>query len=499
MKAPGRVARVVIRPVPGVVIPARAVDNRAAVIIAAVIAGRVADVDDLRSHIVNLDVGDVVMRIRGRNLVDSVRNIGCDAPRARGAVRDVPDAVVTRIVKVAVPKNRGRGVLCVFDTNILDRGEVRLAVVFDAEGRVIAFDRGGLWNRVIQHRLARLRRTGHLAQYGTVDRILRDVAEWLRQLVVWHVHPFEVTLYALAAVPASRQQYIVSLRRKFEKHVAVGICHVKQIHPFDRCPGRFTVRDNQFGRLGRDDDANIVHGSAVVLGRFDKLSDIVRNLPCAGPGTGDCRSLVPGIAADIEVQILAAPDDQKRRIDNALVERTFDRLEPRVSIDRNQQRRSRGQHDIRRLMPETGLPGSRGLGLQVREQLVDRDREARSADFGFDEVCELLHLIVTRVGKTDISNRHVANNRGSRIAIRIKPGLEPDSAEHRHVIGCSRLDGNCGASFEAVARKFFYLRLINENYRSVIGFEFLRPAEVLGLRIQGNRPDQGQPDCSKFH
>lgn len=74
------------------------VDHTSRVDVTAHVARRVAHIDDLRRDVIDLDVGDIVMRIRGGDGVDGLRNLGRHLPRSCGGVGHVPDAFFTGIM-----------------------------------------------------------------------------------------------------------------------------------------------------------------------------------------------------------------------------------------------------------------------------------------------------------------------------------------------------------------------------------------------------------------
>jgi len=133
VKAPGRVTRVIIGAVPGPVVPASAVNNGATVVVAAVIGRRVTHVDDFGCHIVNTHVGDVMVWVRRRDIVNRVRHVGGYSPGPFRAVRLVPDAIVTSKIEIAVLEYSGWSIKRILDLDILDRCEVRISVVFHTE------------------------------------------------------------------------------------------------------------------------------------------------------------------------------------------------------------------------------------------------------------------------------------------------------------------------------------------------------------------------------
>ena len=63
MESPRRISWVVIRPIPRSVVPTRAVNDSAVIVVTAVVAWRVANVNDLGSDIIDFDVGNIVVRI----------------------------------------------------------------------------------------------------------------------------------------------------------------------------------------------------------------------------------------------------------------------------------------------------------------------------------------------------------------------------------------------------------------------------------------------------
>ena len=81
------------------------------IIVATVIARRITDVNNLGRNVIDLHIGDVVVRIGSGDLVYRVRNVGGDGPRSGCAVGDIPDAIVTGVEEIAVAEHRSAGVL----------------------------------------------------------------------------------------------------------------------------------------------------------------------------------------------------------------------------------------------------------------------------------------------------------------------------------------------------------------------------------------------------
>ena len=92
-----------------------------------------------------------------------------------------------------------------------------------------------------------------------------------------------------------------------------------------------------------------------------------------------------------------------------------------------------------------------GAPVQIGEQLVDRDSESGTLDFGFNKAGKLLLLSIRRIREADVVDLDIANQCSSRLAIRVQPGLEPDGTENRNVIGIRGFDGNRSPRFEIVA------------------------------------------------
>ena len=145
-----------------------------------------------------------MVRVRSWNLIDRVRNFSCHSPGARGAICYIPNAVIARVIEIAVAKHCIAGVLGILNIDVLNRRKLRSAIVCNAEGRVFAIDGGGLGYGVIQNGFTRLRRTRNLRQHVSVDRVFRDVAERVWQLVIRYMFPLQVAKYARASIPAPR-------------------------------------------------------------------------------------------------------------------------------------------------------------------------------------------------------------------------------------------------------------------------------------------------------
>ena len=440
-----------------------------------------------------------MVRVRCRDSVNGVGNFRCDRPGSRRLVGDIPDAVITGVVKVAIFKHGRRRVLRVLNLDVFDRREVRLAVIIDAERMVVPVDRGRLRDRVVEHGFAGLLGAGHMAQDGAVHGVLRDIAERFGQLIVRHMRPTQIAEHSFSPVPAAGQQHVVTLRRQLEKCIAVGIVHVQQVHAFDRRPGRVAVGDDQLRRLGGDNDANVIDYRIVVVRGLDQPDDVFWNALCSFPGPGNRLCRVPGIAADIEIVLLAVPDDQERRIDDAFILRAFNLLQDRIAVDRYQYRRLGREHQLRRLVPEFRLCGARRGCVEVDQQLVDGDREVRLFYSAFDKVSQILHLLIGGVCETDVENIDIPNHGSSHFTICIDLRLEQDCAKNRRIVRGGRLDGYGGTPRELDAGKFLDLGLVNGNRRPLFGDDFLRPADFLGARRRGGGDEEKYGDQYVLH
>ena len=114
-------------------------------------------------------------------------------------------------------------------------------------------------------------------------------------------------------------------------------------------------------------------------------------------------------------------------------------------------------------MPELGFGKLGRIRVEVRQQLVDRNRELRPFDLCFDEIHQCLPVRVAGVCEAHVADVDVANEAGARVPVRVYPRVDPDSAENRNVARCRSPDGYGGARGDRVAVELFDLRLIDDD------------------------------------
>jgi hypothetical protein len=97
-ETPGRGPRIVMPPVPAAITPSRSVVNHAVIRERPAVAWQIADVHNIRSRIVNVNVLRVVNRTAGWNVVDSNRAHVRHRPRSGGRRRHIPDSLLAGVI-----------------------------------------------------------------------------------------------------------------------------------------------------------------------------------------------------------------------------------------------------------------------------------------------------------------------------------------------------------------------------------------------------------------
>ena len=157
MEAPGGRPGVVDGSVPSGIVVAGAVDDRAAVDVAAGVTWRITDVDDFGRRVVHVNVLHIVDRTAWGDRADLLRDHVGDYPGTLRIIRDEPDRLAAGIILTCDPDHGGAGVHRIQHLRVFDRFELRLAIIGHVQGGV-PIDGRRLWYLVIQDRFLRLQR-----------------------------------------------------------------------------------------------------------------------------------------------------------------------------------------------------------------------------------------------------------------------------------------------------------------------------------------------------
>ncbi|KFC66591.1 hypothetical protein FG93_04522 [Bosea sp. LC85] len=288
-----------------------------------------------------------------RNGVDRCRNFGRDCPGAGGAARDEPDAVLDRIIGTAGLDHRYGGVGDIFEAGAFDRFQFGFAVIANTHLRLLAVDRRGLRDLIVDQRVLRLYRAAHRGEYGAFRVAVGDLGEIRRELVARDEAPGAVG-ERFGAEPAPGDQDIVFLTGDVDDDMAAGVLDIEQLRIRNWQVFRLTCRLNQLRRSetdmeGRDYAARNrrldvrrwrVHQIDLGPGCLQRFGEAGRRLCRDGPGAfGRLGAPPPLQGAQVVGAGRLVEQDQGRCVDHAQQLAASDLAELGLAVDQDEQGR----------------------------------------------------------------------------------------------------------------------------------------------------------------